>query len=133
MILLAGDSLAVGVHPFLERRHELRARVGATSRQALLSIDSSMASVVLVSLGANDPDDPRAFRVVVRRVLRGRRCVAWVVPPRRPRLARVLRIEHRKNPRMHPVVLTGLARPDGVHPTARGYARLALRLSRACP
>lgn len=133
MILLAGDSLAVGVHPFLERAHVLRAEVGATSSRALRSIESSGAGVVIVSLGANDADDPRPFRVVVRRVLRGRRCVAWIAPPRRPRLRRVLRARARVDGRLHVVGLERLAQPDGVHPTAAGYRVLAARASAACP
>lgn len=133
MILLAGDSLAVGVHPFLERRHELRARVGATSARALRSIESSGARIVVVSLGANDVDDPRPFRVVVRRVLERRSCVAWIAPPRRPQLRRVLRARARADGRLHVVGLERLRRPDGVHPTRAGYRVLASRASAMCP
>lgn len=133
MILLAGDSLAVGVHAALERPHVLRAAVGRRSPEGVRAIIRRHEPVVLVSLGANDGPAPAPFRRGVRRVLDGRSCVAWVTPPRRPTLAHVLRVEARRDPRLHVVGLGGLAHPDGVHSTARGYVRLAMRLSRACP
>jgi lysophospholipase L1-like esterase len=127
MSLLTGDSLAVGISAFLHV--PVDARVGRTSRQGLVHIQHSDASVLYVSLGANDPDDPTPFRRRVRLALQGRRCVAWVQVPRRPRLNRVLATT--KGVRV--VRLTGIHRGDGVHPDGAGYRLLAKRLRRACP
>lgn len=134
MIALIGDSLAVGIGAQSPAQVRVDARVGRTSEQAARALLRAPESRLWVSLGANDNDrDPEAFRSIVRIATQGRVCVAWVDPPQRPRLRRVLREEARRDERLKVVSIHGVHRSDGVHPGNDGYRTLERRLARSCP
>jgi len=129
-MILIGDSLAVGIAA--ASHVPAKAMVGRTSKQAAPLIARAPDDVLWVSLGANDPDAPGPFRVLVRRALRGRTCVAWLEPPRKPRLQSELRQASHRDHRLHVVSLKGVRRADGIHPGPAGYRLLAKRMRRAC-
>lgn len=134
MIALIGDSLAVGIGAQSPAQVRVDAREGRTAGEAVRALRRAPESSLWVSLGANDNDrDPAAFRSVVRIALKGRVCVAWVDPPQRPRLRRVLREEARRDGRLKVVSIKGVSRADGVHPGPTGYKTLGRRLARSCP
>lgn len=144
-VLVVGDSLAVGMRPFLgpllgDREVAWDARAGRTTPQGLQALRADLRMVmpqtVVVSLGTNDGPDPRRFADRIRRVLRelpARACVVWPAIIRAPRkgaydgLDRVLRRQAEGDPRFvvpgwDLVVLRGNVRlPDGVHPDDFGF------------
>jgi lysophospholipase L1-like esterase len=160
LVLVDGDSLAVGTKPYLPgdlRGFNVRQSASisrhASQGVALLRGLGRFPRVVVMSLGTND--DPRAvgaFRSAVRSAvhLAGRRhCVVWpnIV---RPPLAgagyagynRVLADENRRHRNLRVVKWTRIVRrrslalsADGVHPDADGYkvrARAIAREVRRC-
>lgn len=143
--LVVGDSLAVGMRPYLGallpgRTITWDVRSGRTTPQGLqrlrARLDAAAPRLVLISLGTNDGPDPRRFTSRLRRALAaipGDACVVWssILRPRRKSpyraLNAVLRAEARRDPRLHLVDWAGAVRrgdvklPDGLHPDAAGY------------
>lgn len=129
MTLLAGDSIAVGLSDYLHV--PVDARVGIGSGAGAARIARRPESRVVVSLGAND--DPvqgvRVFERRVRMVLRGRERVVWLTVPSRPRVNRALRRVAAADERL--LLVDGrVPSSDGVHPSGRGYRRLAAKIRR---
>lgn len=154
-VLVVGDSLAVGMRPFLvpmlgDREVTWNARTGRTTPQGLQVLRATLPQVtpatVVVSLGTNDGSDPRRFADRIRRVLRAlpaQACVIWptiIRPPRKgpyAALDRVLRVQARLDPRFVApswdyAVLRGNVRlPDGVHPDDFGFLYRSRMIARA--
>ena len=154
-VLVVGDSLAVGMRPFLipllgDREVTWNARMGRTTPQGLQVLRATLPQVtpatVVVSLGTNDGADPRRFADRIRRVLRAlppRACVIWptiIRPPRKgpyAALDRVLREQAGRDPRFVApswdyAVLRGNVRlPDGVHPDEFGFLYRSRMIARA--
>jgi hypothetical protein len=88
-LTMVGDSLNVGIEPYLERElpgwrittDDVVGRGSDDGIAALASLGDSLAPVVVVSLGTNDPqDDVDGFRADVRDLLARAgpdRCVIW--------------------------------------------------------
>jgi hypothetical protein len=144
-VLVLGDSLAVGLRPFLAdmvggREVVWDARTGRTTPQGMARLRADLAQVtpatVVVSLGTNDGSDPNRFASRMQRVLLAlppTACVVWPAIYRPPRkgpyeaLNRVLRRQAQRDPRLvvprwDVVVLRGEVRlPDGLHPDPFGF------------
>jgi lysophospholipase L1-like esterase len=154
-VLVVGDSLAVGMRPFLvpmlaDREVAWNARTGRTTPQGLEVLRAILPQVapatVVISLGTNDGSDPGRFADRIRRVLRAlppRACVVWptiIRPPRKgpyAALDRVLRDQALRDPRFvvpswDYAVLRGNVRlPDGVHPDQFGFLYRSRMIARA--
>jgi hypothetical protein len=154
-VLVVGDSLAVGMRPFLipmlgDREVTWNARTGRTTPQGLQVLRAVLPQVtpatVVISLGTNDGSDPRRFADRIGRVLRAlppRACVVWptiIRPPRKgpyAALDRVLRDQALRDPRFvvpgwDYAVLRGNVRlPDGVHPDQFGFLYRSRMVARA--
>ena len=144
-VLVVGDSLAVGLEPYLAPMVAPRAiwwdaRNGATTPEGLAWLRADLRhlrpSAVLISLGTNDGPHADRFRSRIRRALRAipsATCVVWadLHRPRRKgpyrRLNTVLEREARRDRRLvvvrwsravdhHRVHLR-----DGIHPDAAGF------------
>jgi lysophospholipase L1-like esterase len=88
-VTLVGDSLNVGIEPYLGRAlegrtvdaHDRVGRATADGVDVLSDLGSRLAPVVVVSLGTNDADGSEAeFRALVDRALElvgGDRCLVW--------------------------------------------------------
>jgi lysophospholipase L1-like esterase len=151
-VVVVGDSLAVGLRPYLRRMlvgHPLTwdVRSGRTTPQGLPLLRAAIRAVphpqaVVISLGTNDGTDPRRFADRIRRALDAipaDACVIWpdiYRPPRKGafrQLNRVLRAWTRRDGRV--VVLPWdravadhrVRLPDGLHPDAAGF-RLRARM-----
>lgn len=144
-VLIVGDSLAVGMRPFLgemiaDRQVTFDVRAGWTTPQGMealrLDLEQYAPQTVVVSLGSNDGSDARVFADRVRRVLRHlprRTCAVWpaIVRPKRKGayegLNRALRDAARRDRRLVVVdwdrmVKKGQVRlRDGLHPDEDGY------------
>ncbi|MBA3747513.1 MAG: hypothetical protein H0W96_08500 [Solirubrobacterales bacterium] len=144
-VLIVGDSLAVGMTPFLremitDRQVTFDARNGRTTPQGLealrLDLQQFAPQTIVISLGTNDGSDPRVFADRVDRTLRTvptNTCIVWptiVRPPRKgayKQLNRVLRDAARRDHRLTVIdwdrmVAKGqVPMRDGVHPTTEGY------------
>lgn len=159
-VLVVGDSLAVGLEPYLggmlgDRSVAWDARSGRTTPEGLFALRAavrmSSPDTVVVSLGTNDGPDPARFRSRIERVLAAvprSACVVWATVIRAPRkgpyhaLNHVLREESRRRPDLVLVnwaraVATGrVSLPDGVHPDATGFAyrsrMIATAVDRGC-
>lgn len=159
--LVIGDSLAVGLRPYLGallpgRTITWDVRSGRTTPQGLQRLRAQLRDanprLVIVSLGTNDGPDPRRFVSRLRRALAaipGDACVVWssILRPRRKSpyraLNAVLRAEARRDPRLHLIDWAGAVRrgdvhlPDGLHPDAAGYEHrsrmFAAAAGRGCP
>jgi lysophospholipase L1-like esterase len=154
-VLVVGDSLAVGMEPYLGAMLApgtvvWDARSGRTTPQGLLRLRARLREVtpqtVVISLGTNDGPDPRRFAGRVQRALQAipaTACVVWLDinrPPRKGRyhaLNRVLDEAAARDPRMVLVhwdraVLKGrVALPDGLHPDAVGFQYRSLMIAGA--
>jgi hypothetical protein len=154
-VLVLGDSLAVGMRPFLgpmlaDREVVWDARTGRTTPQGLQRLRADplrvLPTTVVVSLGTNDGPDPARFADRIRRVLLALppgACVVWPTIVRAPRkgpyggLDRVLRRQARRDPRFvvpawDVAVLRGEVRlPDGVHPDQFGFLRRSRMIAHA--
>ena len=115
-VLVVGDSLAVGMRPFLvpmlgDREVAWDARTGRTTPQGLQVLRACAGEVkpatVVVSLGTNDGSDRGRFADRIRRILGAlppRTCVVWpsiIRPPRKgpyDGLDRVLRRQAQRDP-----------------------------------
>src|SRR4051812_10303737 len=144
-VLVVGDSLAVGMEPYLgamlaPSEVVWDARSGRTTPQGLLRVRARLREAtfetVVISLGTNDGPDPRRFASRVRRVLQAiptTACVVWPDinrPPRKGRyqaLNRVLDEAAAHDPRLvlvhwdRAVLRRRVALPDGLHPGAAGF------------
>ncbi|HET9288471.1 MAG TPA: hypothetical protein VFO26_13030 [Gaiella sp.] len=158
-VTLVGDSLNVGVEPFLRDelsgwRVDARDRVGRTTREGideLRRLGAALAPVVVVSLGTNDLDgSEEEFRGYVEEateIVGPRRCLLWATIIRdgveRTGFDRVLREASAANESLRLVDWAemvaqddSLLAADHVHGTPEGYARRAAetaRAVRACP
>jgi lysophospholipase L1-like esterase len=146
-VTLVGDSLNVGVEPYLPDRLagwsiDADDEVGRTTEAGLAALEglgAALAPVVVVSLGTNDPQaDVEGFRDRLRRALAltgPDRCVVWPTIWRggaNDAFNEVLAQEAEASSGLHVVDWVGLVerRPelmgaDGVHPTEEGYAARA--------
>ena len=144
-VLIVGDSLAVGMMPFLgqmisDREITFDAKAGWTTPQGMralrIALKQYAPQTIVMSLGTNDGADAGVFADRVRRtlsVLPSEACVVWpaIMRPRRKGdyhgLNRVLRQEARRDDRLTIVnwdrmVAKGtVGLRDGVHPDADGY------------
>jgi hypothetical protein len=157
-VTLVGDSLNVGIEPYLSGAlrgwtvgaHDVVGRSTADGIEELRRLRGSLAPVVVVSLGTNDPDgSDREFGLLVDEAIRivgPRRCLVWATIVRdgveRSAFNEVLakaRSNH-SNVRLvdwaHMVAEDeSLLAGDLVHGTPDGYARRAeetARAARAC-
>ena len=144
-VLVVGDSLAVGMRPFLgallpDTDVVWDVRSGRTTPVGLvrlrLQLRQTAPRIVLVSLGTNDGSDPRRFADRLNRALAAippDTCVVWSDINRPPRkgayaaLNLVLRATARRDPRLvlvrwdAAVLSARVALPDGLHPDPTGY------------
>ncbi|MEY2442021.1 MAG: hypothetical protein QOJ46_1447 [bacterium] len=144
-VLIVGDSLAVGMRPFLgdmitDREVTFDAKDGRTTPQGLealrLDLQQFAPQAGVINLGTNDGSDPRVFADRVHRTLRAvpaDACVVWpaIIRPKRKgtykALNGVLRDAARHDRRMTVIgwdrmVTKGtVTLRDGVHPTPDGY------------
>jgi lysophospholipase L1-like esterase len=160
MVLVVGDSLAVGTEPFLGQllnQRDLRwdARSGRTTPQGLQALRADLRDLtpqtVVVSLGTNDGSSPQRFASRARRLLStvpATACVVWpaiIRPPRKGAyhgLDRVLRDLARRDQRLTvPAWDVAVSRgsvvlPDGVHPDPKGFQyrsrMIAAAVNRGC-
>jgi lysophospholipase L1-like esterase len=158
-VTLVGDSLNVGVEPFLRDelsgwRVDARDRVGRTTREGideLRRLGAGLAPVVVVSLGTNDLDGSeeefRAHVAEATEIVGPGRCLLWATILRdgveRTGFDRVLRAASAANENVRLVDWAEMVAQDAsllasdlVHGTPEGYARRAeetARAVRACP
>lgn len=154
-VLVVGDSLAVGMEPYLGTMLAPStlvwdARSGRTTPQGLVRLRARLREVapqtVVVSLGTNDSPDPRRFASRVQRALQAipaTACVVWLDINRPARKGRYHALNHvldeaaARDPRMVLVhwdraVLKGrVALPDGLHPDAAGFQYRSLMIAGA--
>jgi lysophospholipase L1-like esterase len=154
-VLVVGDSLAVGMKPYLGELLSSSevvwdARSGRTTPEGLTRLRARLREVapqtVVVSLGTNDGPDPARFADRIHRALAAiptSACIVWPDinrPPRKGRyhaLNRVLAQAAAQDPRMVLVhwdraVLRGsVALPDGLHPDAAGFRYRSLMVAGA--
>jgi lysophospholipase L1-like esterase len=154
-VLVVGDSLAVGMRPYLGTQlgpSEVvwDARSGRTTPEGLVRLRARLGEVtpqtVVISLGTNDGPNPRRFAERVQRALDAipaSACVVWADinrPPRKGRyhgLNRTLELAAEHDPRMVLVhwdraVLRGsVSLPDGLHPDAAGFRYRSLMIAGA--
>lgn len=146
-VVLVGDSLHVGIEPYLPQTLEgwtissdsVVGRATPDGVAALEALGAGLAPTVAVSLGTNDPqDDAAGFRRLVERVLEiagPQRCVVWLTIWRggpSEALNDVLHEAEREHDSLrlvdwaemveeHPEWLSA----DGVHGSEAGYERRA--------
>ncbi len=144
-VLIVGDSLAVGMRPFLrdmitDRQVTFDARAGWTTPQGMealrLDLTQYAPQTIVISLGTNDGSDSELFADRIRRTLRGLppyACVVWpaIIRPKRKGaylgLNKALRDAARRDRRLtiidwdRMVAKGTVALRDGVHPDADGY------------
>jgi lysophospholipase L1-like esterase len=154
-VLVVGDSLAVGMKPFLgdllgSSEVVWDARSGRTTPEGLVQLRARLREVtpraVVISLGTNDGPDPRRFADRIQRALDAipaGACVVWADinrPPRKGRyhaLNRVLERTAAHDPRMvlvhwdRAVARGTVALPDGLHPDAAGFRYRSLMIAGA--
>jgi len=157
-LTLVGDSLNVGIEPYLRQAlpdsrieaFDLVGRGTPDGIDALRRLRGTLAPVLVVSLGTNDPEgtEPR-FRVLVDEALElagDDTCVVWATIVRdgaaRTGLNEVLVAAQGRHPNLRLVEWAamveddpGLLASDLVHGTPEGYARRAsatARVVRAC-
>jgi lysophospholipase L1-like esterase len=144
-VLVVGDSLAVGMRPYLgtmlgSSEVVWDARSGRTTPEGLVRLRARLREVaprtVVISLGTNDGPDPRRFAGRIQRALDAipvSACVVWTDinrPPRKGRyhgLNRILEQAAKHDPRMvlvhwdRAVLHRSVSLPDGLHPDAAGF------------
>jgi GDSL-like Lipase/Acylhydrolase family len=154
-VLVVGDSLAVGMKPYLGELLGSSdvvwdARSGRTTPEGLVHLRARLHQVtpqtVVISLGTNDGPDPARFASRIHRVLAAippSACIVWTDinrPPRKGRyhgLNRVLERAAKGDPRVVLVhwdraVLHGsVSLPDGLHPDAPGFRYRSLMVAGA--
>jgi len=126
-LVLLGDSLAVGMAPFIEKWAKARgvplrvdAKVGRPS--TVQEVGDVAGAVVLVSQGTNDAVSARAdVRAFAKRLAAGAPArVIWLVPPggdKLPGIANV-RAQIRSLSGVTPITVATAIRPDGLHPVS---------------
>jgi hypothetical protein len=159
-VLVVGDSLAVGMRPYLAEALGTDvawdAKSGRTTPQGLFALRAALKVVqpatVVVSLGTNDGSDPARFQDRIDRMLAAigpGRCVVWANIYRPARkgpyvaLNGVLVQEAARIGRLHlvdwssAVARRAVTLPDGLHPDADGFAYRSRMIARAvrsgCP
>ncbi len=158
-VTLVGDSLNVGVDPYLREalpgwRVEAHDRVGRMTSEGveeLRALEGRLAPVVVVSLGTNDPDGSEAgFSALVDEVVEvvgPDRCLLWATIVRdgaaRTRFNAGLEAARAANPNVRLIEWASMVAKDEslletdlVHGTPKGYALRAeetARAARACP
>ena len=133
--VIVGDSLAVGMRPFMPET-SIDAAVGRPLAVGMARLPSAAAAPRLgISLGTNDPPTAtRQLAAAVTASMRGRERVVWATIYRAGldyrAMNRVLIRAHARHPRR--VRLVGWATiaaryvsADGVHPGPAGYRRRA--------
>lgn len=142
-VLVIGDSLAVGLRPYLAQELGTDvawdAKSGRTTPQGMVALRAALKIVqprtVVVSLGTNDGSSPARFQSRLSRTLKtiGDRCVVWTNIYRPARkgpyaaLNGVLVAEAARVRRLHLVDWLGAVRrqvvtlPDGLHPDPAGF------------
>jgi lysophospholipase L1-like esterase len=154
-VLVVGDSLAVGMRPYLgtmlgSSEVVWDARSGRTTPEGLVRLGARLHEVtprtVVISLGTNDGPDPQRFAERIQRALDAipvSACVVWVDinrPPRKGRyqgLNRVLEQAATDDPRMvlvhwdRAVLHRSVSLPDGLHPDAPGFRYRSLMVAGA--
>jgi lysophospholipase L1-like esterase len=142
-VLVIGDSLAVGLRPYLAEQLGTDvawdAKSGRTTPQGLVALRAALKIVrpttVVVSLGTNDGSSPVRFQDRINRTLTaiGDRCVVWANIYRPARkgpyapLNAVLAGEATRVRHLHLVDWLGAVRrqavtlPDGLHPDPAGF------------
>jgi lysophospholipase L1-like esterase len=154
-VLVVGDSLAVGMRPYLgtmlgSSEVVWDARSGRTTPEGLVRLRARLHEVtpqtVVISLGTNDGPDPQRFAERIQRALDAipaSACVVWVDinrPPRKGRyhaLNRVLERAAVDDPRMalvhwdRAVLHRSVSLPDGLHPDAPGFRYRSLMVAGA--
>jgi lysophospholipase L1-like esterase len=148
-VLIVGDSIAVGMQPYLtemitDREVTFDAKSGRTTPDGLRALRFELArfapQVVVLNLGTNDGSDPDVFAARVAKALAAvpqSTCIVWPTIVRAPRkgaykeLNRVLRQAARRDRRMTVINWdrmvakgSGTLR-DGVHPTQDSYRFLS--------
>lgn len=148
-VLIVGDSIAVGLQPFLvemitDREVTFDAKSGRTTPQGLralrFELERYAPQAVVLNLGTNDGANPDVFAERVAKALRDvprSTCVVWPAIVRAPRkgaykqLNRVLRDAARRDHRLtvlnydRMVAKGSVPLRDGVHPTPEGYRFLS--------
>ena len=158
-VTLVGDSLNVGVEPYLEQElrgwdvqtDDMVGRPTATGLEHLASRTPTLGRYVVISLGTNDPESSvSAFSAAIGDVLGlagDRRCVVWATIHRDGEAYEpfndALRAAASKHHNLRLVDWAGMVRahpswlvPDGVHATPDGYrerAKAVVAAMRACP
>jgi lysophospholipase L1-like esterase len=153
-VLVVGDSLAVGLKPYLGdllgEDVAWDAKSGRTTPQGLVALRSALQivspKVVVVSLGTNDGPDPARFASRIDRVLTAigpSACVVWsdIYRPARKgpyaALNTVLDREAARVRRLHlvawdaAVLRRAVSLPDGLHPDDAGFAYRAKLIATA--
>lgn len=142
-VLVVGDSLAVGLRPYLQQQLGTDvawdAKSGRTTPQGMVALRAALKVVrpatVVVSLGTNDGSSPARFQDRINRMLAaiGDRCVVWANIYRPARkgpyaaLNAVLAGEASRFGRLHLVDWLSAVRrqavtlPDGLHPDPAGF------------
>ena len=144
-VLVVGDSLAVGLEPYLGALVSPQpvmwdARNGATTPEGLVRLRADLRrvrpSAVLVSLGTNDGPHADRFRRRIRRALRAipdGTCVVWADlhrPRRKGPYRRLNKVLEREAARDRRLVVVRWSRAvdshrvhlrDGIHPDAAGF------------
>ena len=144
-LLVVGDSLAVGLRPYLGAllpadHITYDVRTGRTTPVGLERLRAQLKLVtpetVIISLGTNDGPDPGTFAGRIRRVLAAvplPACVVWADINRPARkgayaaLNHVLQTIAASDPRLvivpwnHEVASGRVTLPDGLHPDAAGF------------
>ena len=153
-VTLVGDSLNVGIEPYLAKKlpgwrvdaHDRVGRATAEGVDELRGRRTSLAPVVVVSLGTNDAEGSEdEFRALVDdaiAIVGPRRCLVWATVVRdgaeRTGFDQVLRDARAAHPNVRLVewasLVSGdpsLLAEDRVHGTPDGYARRAEETARA--
>jgi lysophospholipase L1-like esterase len=144
-VLVVGDSLAVGMKPYLgpllgSSEVVWDARSGRTTPEGLVRLRARLREVtpqtVVISLGTNDGPDPARFASRIHSALAAipaGACIVWTDinrPPRKGRyhgLNRVLEQAASQDPRVvlvhwnRAVRQHAVSLPDGLHPDAAGF------------
>lgn len=127
MALLTGDSVAVGLAAYIHHV-KVDARSGRRTGEGVAHIRKYPDDTLYVSLGGQDSQSfngVRLFRKRAKLVVGGRKCVAWITIPERPKLNRVLQAL----PHIHVISDDGLKKPL----SREEYLVLANRMTNACP